>query len=156
MKISHKLRYLILFFLLPCILCCRQIDTFYGAIEVEEPVLLELMVFLKPTKGQALGISEELSTSYYEKFRSHFFSIVPNFSSPDCIKISYKFGQKVMLGNMLSWMKSDESDQLGWKESDKSCRYFLGVLKVKKIKLPKFITIEIFLMSEFLRYKPSY
>ena len=30
-------------FLLPYVLCARQIDTFYGPIEVQENVLLELM-----------------------------------------------------------------------------------------------------------------
>ncbi len=43
-KCSDTLKINLLFFiLLPCALFARQIDTFYGPIEVEEPVILELI-----------------------------------------------------------------------------------------------------------------
>jgi HD superfamily phosphohydrolase len=43
-KRSATLKINLLFlFLLPYILCARQIDTFYGSIEVDEPIILELI-----------------------------------------------------------------------------------------------------------------
>lgn len=55
--------------LLPCILVGRQIETFYGAIEVEEPVLLEL---IDSPAFQRLKSIHQYGVAYYTTHREEY------------------------------------------------------------------------------------
>lgn len=68
--------FLFFILLLPYILCGRQIDTFYGAIEVEEPVLLELIdspVFQRLKNIHQYGVS--YYTTHKEEYNRYDHSI---------------------------------------------------------------------------------
>lgn len=54
---------------LPCLLCARQIDTFYGPIEVEEPALLEL---IDSPAFQRLKEIHQYGVSYYTTFKEEY------------------------------------------------------------------------------------
>lgn len=60
---------LLVLFLFPYILCARQIDTFYGSIEVEEPVLLEL---IDSPIFQRLKNIHQYGASYYTTHREEY------------------------------------------------------------------------------------
>lgn len=60
-----------LFFLLwlPCVLCAKPVDTFYGTIEVDEPVLLEL---IESPIFQRLKSIHQYGVAYYTTFREEY------------------------------------------------------------------------------------
>ena len=63
------MRWLSLFFLIPFALYARQIDTFYGSIEVEEPVLLEL---IESAAFQRLKFIHQYGVAYYTTHREEY------------------------------------------------------------------------------------
>lgn len=63
------MRYLLFFFCVPCLLFCETIDTFYGSIEVDEPVLLELIS--SPAFQRLKGV-HQYGVSYYTTHREEF------------------------------------------------------------------------------------
>lgn len=65
-RFTINLRFLLFF---PCILCARQIDTFYGPIEVQEPVLLEL---IDSPVFQRLKHIHQYGVSYYTTHREEY------------------------------------------------------------------------------------
>lgn len=60
---------LILLVLLPFVLCSREIETFYGIIEVDEPVLLEL---IDSPPLQRLKLIHQYGVSYYTTHREEY------------------------------------------------------------------------------------
>lgn len=67
MRLKIKISLFIL--ILPVFLCAAKIETFYGPIEVEEPVLLEL---IESPSFQRLKLIHQLGVSYYTTHREEF------------------------------------------------------------------------------------
>jgi hypothetical protein len=71
-----KAKHLLIFcFMIPLSLFGKQIETFYGAIEVDEPVLLEL---IESPAFQRLKLIHQYGVAYYTTHREEYKRLVPN------------------------------------------------------------------------------
>lgn len=65
----YQVVHFLLILILPCLLSAKQIDTFYGPIEVQEPVLLELID--SPAFKRLKGV-HQYGVAYYTTHREEY------------------------------------------------------------------------------------